>query len=685
MRRLPIAIVAASLFGAVLVPTALAAATGTGWSTSLGSWNYQSSPTVADIDNDGDDEIVVGSRDGKLRAFDANGDLLWAADAIPHIPAGCTAQTAASPIDSSPAIADLDDDGTVEIVVGMGTSWNRGGHSGGLIAFSHTGAVEWKWPGNRDYGGVNTFAGDGRCEGVVSSPAIGDVNGDGGLDVVFGGFDGRIWALDSDGATVPGFPFESYDTIWSSPALFDVDNDGAAEIYIGVDSWPGVVSNFHQGGLLRALDVSGGVVRQMWAKLTRDIVASSPAVGDINGDARPDVVVATGEYWHVSCGLGTDPACATYDRNGNDHQRVWAVDALTGEDLAGWPVAANGTVQTAPALGDIDDDGLPEVVFGSYDEWLYAYNGDGTRLWATPASIQGYPGGPFQSGRRMTGHPIITDLDGDGDLDVAVGNELFVGHHDGRTGTVFDYSGFGQSYLNSVAVAVHGGDRYLISSGFDATLTSTIEATPLPGTNGPEGWPQFRLNPAHTGALGESWCDLTTGTIDEFCDVRTGLWYTAAVIWAANDGITTGVLPRLFAPDDVVTRAQAITFLWRLAGSPTGHPGAGFTDVDPSRYYAAAVDWAKATDVTTGVSDTEFGPDQSTTRAQMVTLIWRKDGQRSGPDNPFTDVPSGTFFSEAVDWAASTGLSTGTSPTTFSPHDLVTRAQLITMLYRWVG
>ncbi len=655
------------------------------WSIPMGAWNYSSSPAVADIDNDGHDEVVIGSREGWLKAIDGDGSLIWHVPVIPHIPAECIAQSTPSPIDSTPAIGDLDGDGTVEIVVGVGSSHDRGSHSGGLVAFSHTGSVEWKWQGNRDYGGVNTFTNDGRCEGVASSPAIGDVDGDGHDDVVFGGFDGRVWALDRNGNTVAGFPFESYDTIWSSPALFDVDNDGAAEIFIGVDSWPGVVSNFHQGGLLRALDVSGGAVTQLWAKYTSDIVASSPAIGDINGDGRAEVVFGTGEYWFVACTHNADPACPTYAWGARDHQKVWAVDALDGTDVSGWPVSANGTVQTAPALGDIDADGQLEVVFGSYDEYVYAYNGDGTRLWATKANTELIQGAGWHYGRRITGHPIIVDLDGDGDLDVAVGNELFVGHHDGRTGHVIGHSGFGQSYITAPAIVHDHGTRYIVQSGFDSGLTSEVVAEVLPGTSAPEFWPQFRRNAKHTGALADAWCDLTVGMTSQFCDVPLGAWYANAVVWAADNNITSGVAPKIFNPGGTVTRGQVVTFLWRIEGSPGGYPNPRFIDVVNGAYYADAVAWAKATGVTTGIGPGMFGPEQSMTRAQMVTMLWRLVGEPGAPPSNFSDVPAGSFFARAVDWAAATGVTNGIGPGIFAPGNNVSRAQLIAMLYRWLN
>ena len=123
--------------------------------------------------------------------------------------------------------------------------------------------------------------------------------------------------------------------------------------------------------------------------------------------------------------------------------------------------------------------------------------------------------------------------------------------------------------------------------------------------------------------------------------------------------------------------------MWRDAGTPTGNPDAGFTDVATGTFFTEAVNWAKAEGITTGVSPTLFGPGTGMTRAMFVTLLWRAAGSPMGnADAGFTDVPAGAFFTEAVNWASATGVTTGTSATTFSPLDLINRGEGVTMLFR---
>jgi hypothetical protein len=128
-----------------------------------------------------------------------------------------------------------------------------------------------------------------------------------------------------------------------------------------------------------------------------------------------------------------------------------------------------------------------------------------------------------------------------------------------------------------------------------------------------------------------------------------------------------------------------VTFLWRNAGSPTGSPASGFVDVPNGAYYAEAVAWAKAQGVTTGTSASTFSPNQVVTRAQLVTLLWRIAGTPSAPAAGFSDVPGGEYFSVAVAWAKALDITTGTTASTFSPYNAVTRGQAAAFLHRYAG
>ena len=168
-----------------------------------------------------------------------------------------------------------------------------------------------------------------------------------------------------------------------------------------------------------------------------------------------------------------------------------------------------------------------------------------------------------------------------------------------------------------------------------------------------------------------------------FADVPAGSYYERAVVWAAANGITNGVGNGLFGVDAPCTRAQAVTFLWRAAGSPAPEISAmPFTDVPVGSYYYDAVLWAVENGIAKGTSETTFGPDASCTRAQIVTFLYRAFGTPAGGDAAFADTTPNAYYAEAVRWAVATGVTTGTSNTTFSPNADCTRAQIVTFLWR---
>ena len=169
-----------------------------------------------------------------------------------------------------------------------------------------------------------------------------------------------------------------------------------------------------------------------------------------------------------------------------------------------------------------------------------------------------------------------------------------------------------------------------------------------------------------------------------FVDVATGSYYEDAVDWAVENGITTGVSANRFDPNGVCTRAQAVTFLWRAAGSPVPRSRTmPFTDVPVGSYYYDAVLWAVENGITMGTSDTTFSPDATCSRAQIVTFLWRYEkSPAAGTANPFADVKSTAYYAGAVLWAVKEDITKGTTNTTFSPNADCTRAQIVTFLWR---
>ena len=170
-----------------------------------------------------------------------------------------------------------------------------------------------------------------------------------------------------------------------------------------------------------------------------------------------------------------------------------------------------------------------------------------------------------------------------------------------------------------------------------------------------------------------------------FVDVATGSYYEDAVDWAVENGITQGTDDTHFSPDGICTRAQAVTFLWRTAGSPKPETRTmPFTDVPVGSYYYDAVLWAVENGITKGTSDTTFSPDQNCTRAQIVSFLWRSEKSPAArSSNPFADVKSTAYYADAVLWAVREDITKGTTNTTFSPDADCTRAQIVTFLYRF--
>lgn len=169
-----------------------------------------------------------------------------------------------------------------------------------------------------------------------------------------------------------------------------------------------------------------------------------------------------------------------------------------------------------------------------------------------------------------------------------------------------------------------------------------------------------------------------------FVDVPEGSYYEEAVDWAVEKGITTGTGNNYFTPDGICTRAQAVTFLWRVAGSPTPKTEAMvFEDVLDGSYYYEAVLWAVENGITVGTSATTFSPELTCSRAHIVTFLWRAANSPSVKTaNPFTDVAADAYYIDAVLWAVKHKITVGTTLSTFSPDEGCTRAQIVTFLYR---
>ena len=258
------------------------------------------------------------------------------------------------------------------------------------------------------------------------------------------------------------------------------------------------------------------------------------------------------------------------------------------------------------------------------------------------------------------------------------------------------HSGGSTSYAITVADAENGSataNRKSASKGTTITVTATpdksyeLDTLKVTDKNG-DKVKLTEKNGKYTFTMPASAVTVkatfTKTAENPFTDVNDDSYYKDAVIWAVENGITKGISGTMFSPDAACTRAQAVTFLWRAAGSPSPKSGAmPFGDVAADAYYHDAVLWAVENGITKGTSDTTFSPDSKCTRAQIITFLWRAQKSPAVASvNVFTDVAADAYNADAVNWAVAKGITSGTSAATFSPNADCTRAQIVTFLYR---
>ena len=261
-----------SLLPALVASTpASAAAPAPIWSHTFGGWNRSSSPTIADVNGDGRNDIVHGHQDGYIRVLD-RGDGCQP----PGLAADEPGASRSAHRDRRLARRRRPRQGRRQRVV-VGRFDMEGEPSGGIVVFRRDGSIRCRFQ-TGDAGNVwaNTAGPDGYPDGVYSSPAIGDVDGDTYPDIVFGAWDLRVHAIDRNCNEISGFPVNVEDSTWGSPALYDSDDDGRLEIFIGSDQFAGGFINW-SGGEMRALDWANGSVRELWKRQVDDVIHSSPS------------------------------------------------------------------------------------------------------------------------------------------------------------------------------------------------------------------------------------------------------------------------------------------------------------------------------------------------------------------------------------------------------------------------
>lgn len=446
-------------------------------------------PVIADLGlAAGRKQIVFATQAGKL----------WAVNDDGTVPTGFPVSLPGSAaVLGGPAVGDVDGDGKPDIVVAWGTLPQGANPPGGFGAYKNNGAgnaftLLWQ----RTPVDILPGPPDGVADGAVSTPAIGDVDGDGTKEVVVATLDERIYVVNgASGANKPGWPFWVGDTIFSSPALADLDGDGKLEIIVGTDAHdqpvtPGLsFTPTTNGGLLFVLNSRGGLLPGFPIQYDQ-VIASAPAVGDLDGDGRPEIVFGTGSFFAV-------PQAS---------HRVYAV-RCDGTPVPGWPVQVDGQVFTAPALGDLDNDGLVDVVVTDDNTstvpanrtfHVYAFKGNGTLLWKrVPVDYFGVT--------PNAGDPVIADVLAGGpgsgmEVLVPVNAEIAVFDAGGTQKTGIGMVGFhlyAGATVTGVAVEANGSTVEIVTT--TGTGSSTTIAAWVGSGSTAIPWGMFHRDAAANG------------------------------------------------------------------------------------------------------------------------------------------------------------------------------------------
>ncbi len=466
-----------------------------------------SSPVAGDLNGNGRKEIVVGAEDGMLYILSYINDswtVVWSHQTASDINAAL--QPPFQPqsighIESSPSLGDIDNDGQLEIVITTGGMMDSVNYNGGIIVYelnSPTGS-DWEvksgWPfimpDTMGAGAAGNVA-DGIPDGIEGAPTLGDIDGDGDLEIITMAYDRRIRAFHHNGSEVDGWPIqrESGDVILrggrSSAAIADIDADGKNEIIIGNNSppWGGDVPPYtppdYTLATLWALNGDSSLVPN-FPLVTQQNIRSSPAIGDIDGDGDLEIVVGTGPFGGYQNGK------LVY---------AWHAD---GTPVNGWPVSTNNVMSASPALADLDNDGDLDVIINCGElspcKRLYAWDENG----------QNISGFPFDTPYDLPFAATVANIDADADLEILLTSwsiqGIIVVQHNGSHGAIDISRTTNSDIRTSAYIDDLDGDGFLetVVGGASRGQAAVYIFDEVSSASSSRPWPATQQNSAHTG------------------------------------------------------------------------------------------------------------------------------------------------------------------------------------------